>query len=296
MYYRKALKNSREQVFEQSECGSNSKLWDFIPSYFENDEPGIHILAVCLPPDEVLPDDHRFEEALSLDNNPCTKLDDAPPDNCTFRYYVISQKLPDYSTILKMASQYAKQCYKAENLFLHTLDFFGNYLTSRAVAEGLQNELKVVIQQKKQEGCCHTLFVIVALPEECFPQFEDGEAFYPPFIEYVVLGESVEKIINERVTERTKYLEEQLSTANKRIEELEKNAVLTRNVIAQTIVDEREAYKAEKRMLDQIIIRMNKGEPLTEEMSKIVDCILRDNSLTLDKNSTQDKHYIRKYT
>ena len=302
MYYRKALKNSHEQVFEQSECGSNSILWDFVPSFFKNDEPGIHLLAVCLPPDEALPDDQRFEEALSLDNNPCTKLDDAPPDNCTFRYYVISRKLPDYSTILKMASQYAKQCYKAENLFLNTLDFFSNYLTSRAVAEGLQNELEVLIQQKKEEGCCHTLFVIVALPEECFSQFEDGQSFFPPFIEYVVLGESVEKIITERVNKVTQYYEEkvaelikEIAEQNKKIAEQNKTAEHTKQAYAQEIIRERESYEAEIRMFGQIILRMNNGIPLTEEMRKKVDSILKENLPPFGENKTQDKQLTKTY-
>lgn len=292
--FRKALKNSREKVFKQSECVLNSILWDFVPSFFKNDEPGIHLLAVCLPPDDVLPDDQGFERALSVDNNPCIKLDDSPPEDCTCRYYVISQKLPDYSTILKMASQYANQCYNTENLFLRTLDLFRNHLTSQAVAEGLQNELEEVIQRKKKEGCCHTLFVIVALPKECFPQFEDGQTFYPPFIEYVVLGESVETIIEERIIEErdkvTQDYEKKVAELNKIIDEQNKTNEHTKQAYAQEIIKVRESYEAVIKMFGQIILCMNNGKPLTEEMKKIVDSILlKENLPPFGENKTQDK-------
>ena len=294
MYYRKALKNSPERVLKKSECDSKSELWTFIPSFFENDEPGLHLLAVCLPSSEVLPDSRKFREAFSLENNPCIKLDDVAPDHCTNRYFVITQRLPDYSTILSTVSQYVEQCYETKELFSTALKYYKCHLTSLPFAEGLQKELEDVIQERTEKHCCHTLFVIVALPEECFLQFESKDAFYPPFIEYVVLGEKEEKIIEEK-DRVTQLLKQKLAEADEKINELQKNAERSKEAYTQELFNEKASYEAEKRMLEQIIICMYKGEQLTEEMLKIVDSIIMESLPTLVDSTTRDKQYTKKY-
>lgn len=187
------LKNSETFVFNKLNNYSRNIL-DFIRSVFLNKGSGVHLLGVCLPKGEILPENIDLERTLLRKNDPCVILPDTPITTATRRFFIKLQEPNSYKEVLKNVSRHVSCCYdcsQEEDFFCKLVDLYSDFLMTNINAAAFDRWLEELLTLTRRQNYCHTLFIIVPFPYDWYRTIftVDGN-FFPSFFEYIVLGES----------------------------------------------------------------------------------------------------------
>lgn len=227
MFFQKALKNSDENMFAGFECTKTDNLFESVPDFFNNNNRGVHILVVCSSSTVGLPNEQALSEHFSNNrNDPCIRLskNGKVSDDVSQRFFdLIYSK--DYCSLLKQSVDSICRCYSVDStaatILTQSLD---KYPMTSQTADSLKNNVETVLKNSEGRKCCNTLFIIASLPKDFYSEFTSTDHCFPSFIEYVVLGEDINKVIEvvfnqgqliNSQDEKIKEYEGIINTANK---------------------------------------------------------------------------------
>lgn len=264
MYYTHLLKHSDAgcSIMEESPIHTSQYLEQIVPEFFNCSigDGYPHVLIVCSDSKDALWRDEEFQAKFHSKDNQKPELLSAGwnRDKRAKRLSVHIDKglnsIPDaVNEVLKSVTS----CYEgAINAFVVDLlgslpDLLNN--PDETIASYCHTTLVKVIDKARDEvGCKRTLFVRVILPKNCYDAFKGRH--YPPFVEYVVLGQlqnpkeqelqakivALERKIQEKDDQITCLLQKkgQLESEfahNKTVPESEVNRIITdyENIVAK---------------------------------------------------------------
>lgn len=227
MYYTRLLKHPDAEcsILEELPIEGNPYLEQIVPDYFgrSNGDGYPHVLIICSDSNDRAWTDEEFRaKFLSIGNQPPDLLlGEWKHDKRAKRLSVhIDKSRSNIPDAVKEVLQAVKKCYEDAEIAK-----IGDWL------EGLHNLFKdpnetisshchtilvrAIDRAEKEIGCKRTLFVRIVLPKNCFDEFKGR--YYPPFLEYVVLGQLQDPKIQE--------LETKVADLNKQIEERDNQIV-----------------------------------------------------------------------
>ena len=129
---------------------------------------------------------------------------------------------------------------------------------------------------EKEIGCKRTLFVRIILPKNCFDEFKGR--YYPPFLEYVVLGQLQDPKIQE--------LETKVIDLNKQIEErdnqivylVREKAKLKSEIDEKRVVPESEVNRIISTYDETIEKLSHENKLLRAKLAEITELLTREDS------------------
>ena len=200
MYFQKALKNSDKNVFSVFDCTKTDNLLNAIPAFFSNEKQGVHILVVCSSSNVGLPNEQELSKHFSKINDPCTLLPKSgkASDDASQRLFTLIQS-NDYCTLLRDSVDSICRCYSANSAIATLLEqSLTKYPMTPQTVDTLKSTVEAMLKDSEGRKCCNTLFIIASLPTEFYSEFESTDHCFPSFIEYVVLGEDTNNVIEVR--------------------------------------------------------------------------------------------------
>lgn len=283
MYYTRLLIHSKEaNKMEESPVQVSQCLEKTVPDFFNRSEGDgyVHVLIICSDSKDTVWNDSEFKAKFYACGNQSTELLSAEWERDKRSKWLcvhIDKDLHAIPDAIKEVLQAVTTCYgDAYTLSVPLEDFLDLFESRDSKAVSICGKiLKYGIDNAIEEvRCKRTLFARIILPEKCFEELRNR--CFPPFIEYVVLGQLQDPKIQELEIEvnSLKNQIEKLTAENRRLaqeKEQLKSDYLEDNTVSKTEVD-----KLVNDYRNQIYRLMAENNMLKQELAEISKIIETD--------------------
>lgn len=242
MYYSRLLKHANPgcSILKESKVNESPYLRKIVPDYFDctTGDGNVHALIICSDGKDAAWTNQEFQAKFVAAGSHLPEIltDDWSRDRRAKRLCVHIDN--DLSTIPKAVEEVAKAiltCY--DNHAGKNLKLFANCFTERAennVIDSCHQALMEEIADATQIiGCPRTLFIRIIMPQSCFDAFKNR--YFPPFVEYVVLGHIDDPRIFSLQSKLKEATEQKLET-EKLLDEAKKEYRLLQGKLTEEMV------------------------------------------------------------
>lgn len=290
MHYTNLLKHSDAGcgIMKEYSVQGSQILEQIVPEFFNHPvgDGYPHVLIVCSDSKDSTWTDKEFQAKFQYEDDTLPEILSAGwiCNKRAKRLCVhIDKNLCTIPNAVEEVMRAVSNCYKDAKStqvgdFLEDLPSLFNNLDDNVVSHCNNILAKAIRRAHDEVGCNRTLFVRIILPKRCFDEFKDRP--FPPFVEYVVLGQLQDPIIQDQQTKITD-LQKQLQEKNEEISRLSKEMEALKSDFAKNkVVPESEVKNLILTYEDRIAKLTHEYDILRTKLDEIINILNRENSHT----------------